>query len=79
MSQQECGIEIKKCQITLYIYAEVEIESRKCIFENDEILIYHAIGSFPDGAGEAVLNSCLLKDEQIWRQENGAKRSEKQD
>ena len=63
----------------LHIYAEVEIESRKCIFENDEILIYHVIGSYPDGTGETVLNSCLLKDEQIWRQENGAIRLERQD
>ena len=60
----------------IQLMTEVEIESRRCIFENDEILIYHVIGSYPDGTREAVLTSCLLKDGQIWRQENGSTRLE---
>ena len=60
----------------IQLMTELEIESRRCIFENDEILIYHVIGSYPDGTREAVLTSCLLKDGRIWRQENGATRLE---
>ena len=51
---------------------ELEVESRRCIYENDDILIMHTVATFPNGDREAVLASCLLKDGKIWRQETGA-------
>ena len=54
------------------LMVELEVESHRCIYENDDILKMHTVATFPNGDREAVLASCLLKDEKIWRQETGA-------
>ena len=54
------------------LMVELKVESRRCIYENDDILIMHTVATFPNGDREAVLASCLLKDGKIWRQETGA-------
>ena len=46
-------------------------ESR-CLYENDDVMVTHAIMGFPDGTREAVLAFHQLKDGKIIRMETGA-------
>ena len=46
-------------------------ESR-CLYENDDVMVTHAIMGFPDGTREAVLAFHQLKDGRIIRMETGA-------
>ncbi len=46
--------------------------ARRCIYENDDILVMHSINDYPDGTREAVLASYSLKDGKITRLETGA-------
>ena len=45
---------------------------RRCIYENDDILVMHSVNDYPDGTREAVLMSCIKKDGKISRVETGA-------
>ena len=42
------------------------------LYENDEILVMHNMGSFPDGSKEAIMAVHTLKDGKIIRTESGA-------
>ena len=44
----------------------------RCLYENNEILIMHHMGTFPDGTKEAILVAHVLKDGKIIRTESGA-------
>ena len=44
----------------------------RCIYENDDILVMHHLGSFPDGTSEAIMAVHTLKDGKIIRSESGA-------
>tara|TARA_B100001142_G_C14028580_1_gene537179 strand:+ start:83 stop:412 length:330 start_codon:yes stop_codon:yes gene_type:complete len=46
-------------------------ESR-CLYENNEAMVTHAVMGFPDGTREAVLAFHQLKDGKIIRMETGA-------
>ena len=46
-------------------------ESR-CLYENDDVMVTHAVMGFPDGTREAVLAFHQLKDGKIIRMETGA-------
>ena len=46
-------------------------ESR-CLYENDDVLVTHAIMGFPDGTREAVLAYNQIKDGKVIRLETGA-------
>lgn len=50
----------------------MDMGSRRCIYENDDILVVHSINDYPDGSREAVLMSCTKKDGKIARVETGA-------
>ena len=45
---------------------------QRCIYENDDILVEHALSEFPSGDKEAVMMVSLKKDGLIWRTETGA-------
>ena len=45
---------------------------RRCIYENDDILVVHSINEYPDGTREAVLAAYSLNDGKITRLETGA-------
>ena len=45
---------------------------RRCLYENDEIVVEHFIADFQDGSKEAVLTVHLLKEGLLWRSETGA-------
>ena len=44
----------------------------RCLYENDDILVMHQIGSFPDGSKESIIVVHTLKDRKIIRTESGA-------
>ena len=46
--------------------------SRRCIYENGDILVVHSVNDYPDGTREAVLAAYTLKDGKITRLETGA-------
>lgn len=46
--------------------------ARRCIYENDDILVMHSVNDYPDGTREAVLMACNKKDGKISRVETGA-------
>ena len=50
----------------------VEEHSRRCIYENDEILVTHSVMSFADGSSESVIAAYTKKDGLIVRTETGA-------
>tara|TARA_B100000497_G_scaffold40521_1_gene47223 strand:- start:801 stop:1124 length:324 start_codon:yes stop_codon:yes gene_type:complete len=43
----------------------------RCIYENDDILVQHAVTEFSSGDKEAVMMVSLKKDGLIWRTETG--------
>lgn len=51
---------------------QTDMGERRCIYENDDILVVHSINDYPDGSREAVLMSCLKTDGKITRVETGA-------
>ena len=50
----------------------VEEHSRRCIYENEDILVVHSVMSFADGSSESVIAAYTKKDDQIIRTETGA-------
>jgi hypothetical protein len=50
----------------------VQITDRRCVYENDDILVLHSVMDFPDGTREAVLSAYSLKDGKVVRLETGA-------
>ena len=51
---------------------ETDMGVRRCLYENDDILVMHSINDYPDGSREAVLMACTKKDGKISRVETGA-------
>lgn len=49
-----------------------DMGQRRCIYENDDILVVHSVNDYPDGSREAVLAAYSLKDGKITRLETGA-------
>ncbi|HCH62414.1 MAG TPA: hypothetical protein DFR83_06395 [Deltaproteobacteria bacterium] len=50
----------------------VQEHSRRCIYENDDILVAHSVMSFADGTSESVIAVYTKKDGMIIRSETGA-------
>jgi len=55
----------------------MDMGSRRLIYENDDILVVHSINDYPDGTREAVLMACTLTDGKISKVETGATPLEK--
>ena len=51
---------------------KITFTDNRCLYENDDILVMHNIGSFPDGTREAIMGVHSLKDGKIIRTESGA-------
>ena len=45
---------------------------RRCLYENDEVLVVHSVMDFADGSREAVLVAYTVVDGKITRCETGA-------
>ena len=50
----------------------VQEHSRRCIYENDDILVAHSVISFADNTSESVIAVYTKKDGLIVRSETGA-------
>lgn len=50
----------------------VQEHSRRCVYENDEVLVIHSFMDFADNSSEAVLAVYTKKDGQLIRSETGA-------
>ena len=46
-----------------------EYESRRCIYENEDVLVKHRVAKYPGGAREAFLLVHLKKDALLFRTE----------
>ena len=44
----------------------------RCIYENDDIMVSHAIVTFPNGATDALMYVGILKDGKLFRTETGS-------
>ena len=47
-------------------------ENAKLIYENDDIIIMHNIGTFPNGSRDAVMYVGLKRDGKIYKSETGS-------
>ena len=56
---------------------KTDMGARRCIYENDDIMVTHSVNDYPDGTREAVLMVCNKKDGKIRRVETGATPLEK--
>lgn len=68
MDKSELGDLIRK----MLASDKTDMGERRCIYENDDILVVHSINDYPDGSREAVLMSCLKSGGKITRVETGA-------
>ena len=48
------------------------ITNRRCIYENDDIIVIHQLAEFTSGDKEALMLVNLKKDGLLWRTETGA-------
>lgn len=51
---------------------DTDMGTRRCIYENDDILVMHSVNDYPDGSREAVLMACTKNGGKITRVETGA-------
>ena len=51
---------------------KLKFEENRCIYENDDILVMHSIGYFPDGTKEAIMAVHTLSNGKIVKTESGA-------
>ena len=48
-----------------------DIKDRRCIYENDDILVQHMRADYPNGTKDATMHVSLKKDGLLWRSETG--------
>ena len=53
------------------IMENADIKDRRCIYENDEILVQHMRADYPNGTKDATMHVSLKKDGLLWRSETG--------
>ena len=75
--RHQSGTEMDKAQFGEMIRKMVasdkmKMGARRCLYENDDILVVHSVNDYPDGTREAVLMACTKKDGKIARVETGA-------
>ena len=49
-----------------------ELENRRCLYENDDVLLMHWISHFPNETTDAVMMVHMKKDGLLWRTETGS-------
>ena len=75
--RHQSGVEMSKPQFAEMIRKmmatdDMDMGERRCIYENDDILVVHSINDYPDGTREAVLAAYTLRGGKITRLETGA-------
>ena len=53
---------------------KLKFEENRCIYENEDILVMHSIGHFPDRTKEAIMAVHTLSNGKIVKTESGATR-----
>ena len=53
---------------------KLKFKENRCIYENENILVMHSIGHFPDGTKEAIMAVSTLSNGKIVKTESGATR-----
>ena len=49
-----------------------QLENRRCLYENDDVLVMHWISHFPNGTSDAVMMVHRKKEGLLWRTETGS-------
>ena len=57
--------------------ADVVVQSQRCLYENDEVMVEQSVMDFADGSREAVLSFHQLRDGQLFLSETGATKVDK--
>ncbi len=75
--RHQTGMEMTKAEWepamrTMMASDALKVETNRCIYENDEILVAHQVMSFPDGSREAVMIVHTIVGGKIKRTETGA-------
>ena len=74
--RHQSGASINKAQMSeimrQMVSNNVVPKAQRCLYENEEVLVSHAVMNFPDGTTEAILRFDLLKDGKIIKSETGA-------
>jgi uncharacterized protein (TIGR02246 family) len=75
--RHQSGTEIDKPQISemlrkMMSSGGADMGNRRCLYENDDILVVHSVNDYPDGTKEAVLAAYSLRDGKITKLETGA-------
>ena len=53
------------------IMENADIKNRRCIYENDDILVQHLRAVYPNGTKDATMHVSLKKDGLLYRSETG--------
>ena len=48
-----------------------QIKARRCIYENDDIVVQHMFADYDNGTKDATMHVTLKKDGLLWRTETG--------
>ena len=63
---------MKRADMVASIMGNEIIQNRRCIYENDKILVIPQFNKFVSGDKEALMITILKKDGLMWRMETGA-------
>ena len=75
--RHQSGTEMNKAQMSEMMRAflsndSVVVHSRRCLYENDEVLVEHSVMDFADGTRESIIGFSRIKDGLIVHTETGA-------
>ena len=75
--RHQSGATMNKAQMSEMMRAfmgsdAVVVNSQRCLYENDEVMVEHSIMDFADGTREAIIGFNRLKDGLIIHTETGA-------
>ena len=48
-----------------------QIKGRRCIYENDDLVVQHMFADYENGTKDATMHVTLKKDGLLWRTETG--------
>ena len=61
-----------KSSLVICWRSSVKNENARLIYENDDIIVMHSIGTFPNGSRDAVMYVGLKRDGKIYKSETGS-------
>ena len=67
-------IHVVKCMFNAMKEWKLNFKNNRCVYENEDILVIHNIGNFPDNTKEAIMAVHTLSNGKILKTESGATR-----